>query len=152
MSNMTNQIAVSSHTTSISEAAVDGLRRGLPAGSGMLLYLFAASPTLNESPLVLLGRFARVEQTSPAFGFAAHMGMSAVYGILFMLLWRLIGRRVPRNIAPVVGIAYGIVLFLIAELILLPAGQSPLLQIPAIHWGIGQGIYGLVLGYLTGRK
>ncbi len=149
---MSNQIAISSRSYSISDAAVDGLLRGLMAGSAMLFYLMIAVLTLNESPLTLLSRFARVEQTSPALGFAAHMGMSAVYGIPFMLLWRLLERKVPGNLALIVGIVYGIVLFVAAELILLPAAQSPILQIPAIHFGIGHVIYGFVLGYLTRRK
>ncbi len=148
---MSTQISNSSRAYPVRDAAVDGLLRGLAAGSAMLLYLILAALTLNESPLTLLGRFAGNEPTLPLVGFASHMGMSAVYGILFVLPWRLSGRGAGQNVALLAGITYGIALLLVSELIL-PAVQSPMLQIPAIHWAIGHVIYGLVLGYLTGRK
>jgi hypothetical protein len=49
------------------------------------------------------------------------------------------------------GLAYGLVLLLVAEVIVLPATGSPLRDIPIVHFALAHVIYGVVLGLLIAR-
>ena len=57
---MNNPITVSPRPYSISDAAVDGLLRGLDAASAILLYMIGVALTYNGSPLSLLSRILDV--------------------------------------------------------------------------------------------
>lgn len=124
--------------------AVDGLIVGGVAGIAMFGYLLVTS---GDAPADLLNRFTGAGfEASPLLGGLTHLAVSAIHGMIFALIWRAIRgsrRFVWRLIG---GIIYGGFLFIFSEWVLLPAVQSPVLDIPALHWGIGHAIYGIVLG------
>jgi uncharacterized membrane protein YagU involved in acid resistance len=132
--------------------AVDGLIAGGAAGVAMIAYLL---PTAGEAPAELLSRFSGMGmQPSALLGAVGHLAVCAIYGMAFSILWRVVRGSDRRFIRVMAGIVYGLILFVTAEWIILPAIQSPLLDIPAVHWGIAHAIYGIMLGYLyrSGRS
>lgn len=135
------------------DSAVNGLLSGILAGAAMTAYLIVALGVSGESPADVLNRFGSAEgATSPLIGAVSHLAMSAIYGALFSLIWRWIARRSHRRgLALLGGLMYAGFIFAIAELILLPAVGSPLLDIP-LHFGIGHAIYGVTLGLLVKRS
>ncbi len=143
-------LSVRSHTASA--AAVDGLLHGMLAGLAMALVMAVAGLTYGESPLTLLGRFNPPGANSPLVGLVMHLGMSAFYGIVFALLWRLVRRPAPLGIVLASGVGYGVALWLFATFVLLPATHAPLLQVPSLTFAAGHVVYGLVLGYFIRAK
>jgi hypothetical protein len=142
-----------SEKTTAGDAAVNGLLNGMLAGAVMAAYLIVALGISGESLVDVLSRFGSANGAmSPLVGAVSHLAMSAIYGIGFALIWRWIARRSQRRgLALVGGLIYAGFLFTIAELILLPAAGSPLLDIP-LHFGIGHAIYGVTLGLFTRRS
>ncbi|MDQ4074766.1 MAG: DUF1440 domain-containing protein [Chloroflexota bacterium] len=128
------------------DAAVDGLLGGLGGGIVMGIYLLGVSLLMGESPLVMLARFAADTQ-GPTSGALMHLAVSAVYGTLFGLIWSVIGRRWPDKPTVVAGVVYGLLLWLMANTLLLPGSASSLQQIPSPHFAIAHLLYGLTLGY-----
>jgi hypothetical protein len=139
--------------TTAGDTAVTGLFNGLLAGAAMVGYLVIALGISGESPADVLSRFGSANgATSPLTGAVSHLAMSAIYGIVFALIWRWIPQRSKsRRLALLGGLIYAAILFTIAELILLPAAGSPLLNIP-LHFGIGHAIYGVTLGLFARRS
>ena len=81
------------------------------------------------------------------------MSIKARKSALFAVLWRVIARRSNSSARALVGaLLFSALLFVTAELILLPSVQSPMLTVPALHFGIGHLVYGLVLGGLMARS
>jgi hypothetical protein len=136
--------------TTAGDVAVTGLLNGLLAGAAVTAYLIVALGISGESPADVLNRFGPADgATSPLIGAVSHLAMSAIYGALFSLIWRWMARRSHRRgLALLGGLIYAGFIFAIAELILLPAVGSPLLDIP-LHFGIGHAIYGVILGWLA---
>ena len=64
-----------------------------------------------------LNVFCPFGQDAPLLGLLLHLGVSAVYGIVFGLVQPLIPQRLPGWLA---GLGYGVLLFALAELVLLP--------------------------------
>lgn len=128
-------------------AAVDGLIAGTAAGIAMMGYLLLTS---GDAPADLLNRFASNGMTpSPLISLTGHLAVSALYGMIFSVAWYALrgsSRHVLRMSA---GLVYSLVLFAIAEWVILPVLQSPLLDIPTIHWGIAHALYGIVLGLVN---
>ncbi|MFQ5859133.1 MAG: hypothetical protein ACE5LU_26335 [Anaerolineae bacterium] len=137
----------------VGDAAVDGLFGGVVAGILMAAYVVAVGLVAGEGPGTVLGRFAAGEGASPVSGALMHLAVSAVYGTLFGAVWHLIARRrrVGRP-AWLAGLAYGVILLVVSEAAFLAGAESPLQKIPLVHWAVAHGIYGLVLGWLTGRQ
>ncbi len=150
---MTTQRALSDHKFGLRDVAVDGLWRGALSGAGMAVYLVIATTALGEAPFSVLTRFTSQGVTaSPLVGAFSHLAVSAIYGAVFTVLWHLIARRSSQGgLALVGGLVYAGLLFVFSEFVLLPAVQSPLLAVSALHWGIAHFVYGLVLGALTAR-
>ena len=150
---MTAQHQLVPYKYGLRDVAVDGLWRGALAGAAMALYLMIVTTVLGDAPMSLLARFTSQEvEISPLVGGLSHLATSAIYGALFAILWHGIARRSrQRNWALLGGLVYATLLFAFSELVLLPAVHSPLLDLPALHWGIGHLVYGLVLGALTAR-
>jgi len=141
---MTDIRTFNSENMTAGDAAVSGLLNGIVGGAAMAAYLLIALGIGGESPA---GGAA-----SPLAGAVSHLAMSAIYGVVFALIWRLIARRTPgRGLAMLGGLIYAGILFAAAEFVLLPAANSPMLDIP-VHFGIAHVIYGLVLGLLTRRS
>ena len=139
--------------TTMGDAAVDGLLAGVVAGLAMAAYLVAIGLVTGEGPATVLARFAPGAGASPMTGVLVHLSESAVYGAVFAVGWRLVARR-PRSslLTVLAGLAYGLVLLLVARAIILPGTASALREIPFVHFAVAHGTYGLVLGFLTGRQ
>jgi hypothetical protein len=77
------------------------------------------------------------------------VAVSAIYGLIFALLQRAMPRtwRVGA-LSVVAGIAYGLVLLALAQLVLLPSSASPLQALPPVVLAAGHVVYGLALGQL----
>ena len=135
------------------DAAVEGLFGGMIAGIAMVVYLLLAGLTFGEGPLVILSHFGASGGSTPLVGLLLHLGVSGVYGIAFALICQLTARR--RGFRPtlwvvgVLGGTYGLVLWLLAQSILLPSTSSPLKAIPGGHLLVAHLIFGIFLGLLT---
>jgi hypothetical protein len=126
-------------------AAVNGLVAGAAAGIAMLGYLLL---TAGDAPGDLLTRFTGAGiEASPLMGAVTHLAVSAIYGMGFGLIWRAVHSRYGKIAQVLFGLAYGLALYAISQWLMLPAAQSPLLELPMPHWGIAHAIYGIVLGY-----
>jgi hypothetical protein len=138
--------------TKTEDAVINGLFTGVAAGLAMILFLALVELFRNQNILTLLGSFDPSGSNSPISGTAAHLAVSAVYGLIFGLLWKLLKlghRRIPVWLF---GIFFGGVLFTIAELLILPGGDSPLLRIPVLWFGVSQLVYGFLLGFGLDRS
>ena len=137
---------------SFGDAAVDGLFGGVGAGVLMVLYLVVAQVVAGDGPATTLSRFDTSGTASPWMGTLVHLAVAAVYGALFGLgvqfIVRIMRRPVPLWPA---GLAYGLVLLLVAEAIVLPATGSALRGIPLVHFALAHVIFGVVLGLLIAR-
>ena len=104
---------------SLGDAAVDGLFAGVGAGIAMALYLVLAGLFAGENALAVLARFASGANASPIVGALTHLAVSGVYGALFAVLLRAMPflNRAPRWLW---GVAFGIILFTIAQAVVLP--------------------------------
>jgi len=132
------------------DVAVNGLIAGVGAGILMAAYLAASGFVLGEGPGVVLSRFDPAAQPLPQIGILTHLAVSAVYGILFGLSERVILRDlVTAGRSTLLGLLYGLGLFVLAEVVLLPGTGSHLAAIPPIHLGIAHAIYGISLGFLS---
>jgi hypothetical protein len=136
------------------DAAVDGLLAGTGAGMAMAATLVAGGLLAGEGPAAVLARFDPSGTASPLTGTLMHLAVSAVYGLLFGVLLRLIarGRPVRRRIAVLAGLVFGLVLLLLAQALLATPSGAALRMIPASHFTIAHLIYGGVLGGLAGRS
>lgn len=147
---MNSDKSLTRQAVQLGDAAVDGLIQGLLAGGAMALYLIGVTLLAGGDVGVLLARFDAGEASSPLRGALLHLAVSGVYGMLFGLIDR--GLRARIRLPGVwLGILYAAVLFVIAEAVLLPGAQSPLLAIPWVHFAVAHAIYGLTLGALSAR-
>ena len=142
---MSNSEPLTREKAQIGDAAVDGLMHGVAAGAAMAAYLVVVGLVSGEGPAQMLARFDP-GGASPLTGALMHLAVSGVYGIGFALIQRLVGRRVPSWLA---GLIYGVLLLLVAEAIVPPGASSPLRAIPALHFAVAHGLYGLTLGILN---
>lgn len=146
---MQNRKQLVSAQRSAGDAAVDGLFGGMVAGALMVLYLVVAQAVTGDGPATTLSRFDASGTASPWTGTLLHLAVAGVYGALFGLGLQLIARIIHRPVPPwPAGLAYGLVLLLVAEAIVLPATVSPLRGIPLVHFALAHAIYGVVLGLL----
>jgi hypothetical protein len=134
---------------SLSETAVEGLFAGLVAGAAMMLYLLAVGLLSAEAVSTTLGRFSIQVPPNPLQGALLHLAVSAIYGLFFGIVWSLLGRRVSSWL---VGVLYGLAIYLLAQFVLLPEAGSPLLEIALPHFALAHLVYGLVLGLWFKRK
>jgi len=148
---MANSKPLTQPAARIGDAAVDGLIHGVIAGAAMAAYLVAIALLSGAGIAMMLARFDPGEGASPLRGALMHLAVSGVYGIGFALIRRLVDRRM-RLSGWLAGLVYGAVLFVIAEAFVLPGASSPLREIPALHFAVGHGLYGLTLGFLGGRR
>ncbi len=130
---------------SFGNAAVNGLLAGAAAGIAMMGYLLLTS---GDAPGDLLNRFTGAGiEASALTGAVTHLAVSAIYGMIFGLIWRAVHGGHGKIVQVVAGLAYGLALYAVSQWLMLPAVQSPLLELPMPHWGIAHVIYGIVLGY-----
>jgi hypothetical protein len=139
--------------SAVGDAAVEGLFGGMIAGIAMVVYLLLAGLTFGAGPLVILSHFGGSGGSTPLVGLLLHLGVSGVYGIVFALIRQLTaqcrGFRPTLWLVGVLGGAYGLVLWLLAQSILLPATSSSLMAIPGGHLLVAHLIFGIFLGLFT---
>ena len=140
------QLLVRSRT--LLDTILDGLFGGLLGGGAMALYLILWRWVAGRTPGNVLGLFDGSMQRVALTGALAHLAVSAVYGIVFGLIWRIVRLRIPGWVA---GIAYGLALLMIAQVALLPVSGSPLAEIPRLHFALAHIVYGAVLGVVSER-
>ena len=138
----------------VGDTAVDGLLAGILGGLAMAVYLILSGFFNGLSPAEALGRFDPSLQGAWLPGIVAHLAVSAVYGVIFALLFALPVRRWPalRRFGWLAGLAYGLMLLAMARGVLLPAAGSPLLQFGTVHFALAHAFYGAVLGYEVSRR
>lgn len=146
---------VQARSISPTDTLINGLVGGILAGLGMLAWLLLAGLLTGEAPQALIEKFAIPgQQPNPLSSIFLHLGVSAVYGGIFGALLRLLLRLLPSPESStagrlVSGLAYGLLLYLLANAILLPATASPLSQIAAPALASAHLAYGALLGALT---
>ena len=137
----------------IADCIVDGILHGMFAGSVMLALFIGMGNLVGKSPLDLLSMLGAPDTaSSPMQGALRHIAMSAVYGIVWILLIVLPVRR--WRFAHVynwrlVGIGYGILLWLIALIVI--QYWTALSLLPWYALLIAHMVYGGTLGYLQVR-
>lgn len=138
----------------VGDTAVDGLLAGILAGLAMAVYLILSGYFNGISPAATLGRFDPSQQGGWLPGVLAHLAVSAVYGVIFALLFALPVRRRPalRRFGWLFGLGYGLILLGLARGVLLPVAGSPLLQIGILHLTLAHALYGALLGYEVSRR
>ena len=136
--------------TSASDSAIDGLGGGLLAGLVMGGFLALASWPGGESPTELFARFDLQAIPSPLVGGLIHLALSGVYGIIYGLLFWLLLRRPlaskPAWTGALAGAVYGLLLWVAADLVLLPTANPALQVIPAWAFATAHLLYGALLG------
>jgi hypothetical protein len=139
--------------SSIGDAAVDGLLNGVVAGVAMAIYLVISGVLTGMGLVATLSAFDLGQGTSPVRGALIHLAMAAIYGIVFSLLYRLLGRRrsIGRSGNVMIGSAYGLLLWLITQIAFTAGINIALSSLPTVHLAVAHVIYGAVLGWLTGR-
>ncbi len=131
----------------VGDVAVDGLLSGVVAGVAAALYLVIIGLFSGETFHSTLGRFDPQQTGNAILGIFVHLGMSAVYGGLFAVLYRPIRRRMPTSpvLNLIIGLIYGIILMLVAELVFNSGIESVLDDISIIQFALFHIIFGLVL-------
>ena len=142
------------YTENINNLAVDGVIYGLVAGAAMFLSLFALALLSGEVPGLIMERFTGSGISSPVLGLLGHLGVSAIYGVLFgIFVWPVLARYFSGKIsAGLGGSLYAGFLILLAQIVILPGINSSLSQFPFWQWALGHVIYGLVLGSMFARS
>jgi hypothetical protein len=135
-------------TMSMGETAVDGLLAGLVGGVLMALFLAAAGWLAGTPPLTTLAYFDPAQAGSWLTGLLAHLAVSAIYGVLFGLLLGGVGLIRPSALRwrLLLGMGYGLLLWVLAMGLVLTAVGAPLAQMPAWQFGLAHLVYGLALG------
>lgn len=142
-------------TMSVGDAAVEGLMYGIVAGLAMALIIVVSEWLIGVAPLTVLGYFDGGGNGSPLLGAFTHVAVSGIYGVVFgmiaMALARMFGARMTLGVWLALGILYGALIFMIAEWIVLPRANSPLLAMPMWAFAIAHFVYGAVLAALCAR-
>jgi hypothetical protein len=138
---------------SIGDTAVDGLLAGIGAGLVMALFLLLVGLLNGDSATAVFGRFDPGQNQLWLTGLIIHLAVSSIYGILFGLLYLLAVRIRPSlgRFSWLLGLAYGLLLYAIAQTALATGVDSGLRQLTAVNLLIAHVVYGVVLGYLVRR-
>jgi hypothetical protein len=147
---------ISERRRTASDAAVEGLLAGVGGGIAMAAVLVASGLLAGAGPASTLARFAPSDAGAalPLTGGLIHLAVSAVYGLLFGVLYRLIGRgRLAGGAAgAVIGLAFGLLLWFVAQGLTASAAGAALREIPTLHFAAAHLVYGAVTGWLVGRS
>ena len=139
------------------DAAVDGLLSGVAAGLLMLIFLLLAGWTNGQSWDWVLRQFDPGAAPTPLTGVVTHVAVSGVYGILFASAWRPLARRLGRRptwMAWLAGLAYGLLLWLLALIITAARARLSggwLAGILPARLAAAHLLYGLALGWMVNR-
>ena len=135
------------------DSAVDGVLAGLAAAVTSALMLFLTGVFSGYSPIDVLAHFDIAMAGNAVTGGLLHLATSAVYGIGFGILYQILGSRWNLSIRAVwiAGIVYGLILFLIAEIVLLSGFDTNLRELSAFEFTLFHIVYGLTLGIVLER-
>ena len=108
---------VSERRHTAGDAAVDGLLAGAAGGVAMAAVLVASGLLAGAGPASTLAHFSPAGSASPLTGGLIHLAVSAVYGLLFGVIYRLVrrGRLAGWPAGVILGMVYGAVLALVAQ-------------------------------------
>jgi hypothetical protein len=136
------------------DAAVDGLLNGAVAGVVMAIYLAAINLATGTSLTATLSVFDLGQGSSPVRGALIHLALATIYGIVFSLVFRMIGRGIPagRGHALASGLVYGVLLWLMMQIAFAGGLNVPLSNLAVVHFALAHVVYGLTLGWLSGRS
>ncbi len=139
--------------SSVGDAAVDGLLHGVEAGIVMAIYLVLIGIVAGAGLTTTLSAFDLGQGTSPVRGALIHLAVAAIYGMVFSLIYWLIGRSrtIGRGVTLLIGLAYGLLLWLITQLAFAAGISVALNSLPALHLAVAHLVYGAMLGWLAGR-
>ncbi len=150
---MSTSNSVSVRPASAGDAAAAGLLHGLAAGLAMAVVFVLAGLLRGQRPAETLAAFILNGQpvaSNALTGLLGHLAVAGVYGLIWGLAWRVIGRRtaIPAWLG---GLVYGLLLWGVAQLLVRSIGASLAAIAP---WAllVGHLIYGAVLGFLSGRS
>lgn len=109
---------------------------------------------LNMIGAVFLGKALLMQSTTGgAFvGLMVHMMDSAIFGIIFVYLWRAwksLGRS--KGIEVLTGLAYGIIVWAVMIFVALPIIGSPMATVTGSWFLVGHMMFGMVLGWVAPR-
>ena len=138
---------------SAGDAAIDGLVAGLVGGIVSALVLLVLGLFSGNSTLNILQRFDTTANGSALLGTVMHLAVSVIYGALFAILLNLISQVWPaaRRISWLLGIIYGLVLMLLAEVIFSSGFNYQLGELSSIDFALFHIAYGVTLGIVSGR-
>ncbi len=138
---------------SIGDVAVDGLFAGMTAGLAMAAVLLVLGLVSGASVTETLGRFDPGSSRSAVVGALLHLAVSGLYGSLFALVYRPLRGRLPvlDRAGWLGGVAYGLALWLGAQLVLLPGLNAGLIGIAPWQFAVGHVVYGAILAYALER-
>ncbi len=136
----------------LGDVAVDGLLNGLVAGFAMAFFLVLVAVLLGEMPGAVLSRFDPSPLPNAFRGGLMHLAVAAVYGAVFAVpIWLARAQIHTPGITILAGVAFGLVLFCVGELVILPTSHSALRELPIWDFALAHLVYGLILGSLMGR-
>lgn len=136
--------------STVSDMAVSGLFAGIAAGLFMLFYLLIVGWIGGEATGALLARFAPSGSGTPLLGLVTHLAVSGIYGAIFGGGLALTRGRISSWLA---GFVYGLALYLVAQLAILPGFGAALTAIFPAHLLMAHLIFGATLGaFLRGKS
>lgn len=140
-------------TKSIGDIAVDGLLAGLTAGVVMGVFLVVVELIAGVGVVEALARFDPGGSESAVAGALFHLAVSALYGVVGALVYRAVIGRSPSLAAWgwLLGGAYGLLLWGLAQVILVPGVYRTADVIPPLLFAMAHLLFGLVLGLLLTR-
>lgn len=147
---MSTSNSIQVRKASAGDAAVGGLLHGLAAGLAMAAFFVAAGLLRGQGPADTLAAFTLNGQpvaSNVVTGLLGHLAVAGVYGLVWGVAWRAIGRRTALP-AWLAGLVYGLLLWGVAQLLVRSIGSSLALIAP---WAllVGHLLYGLILGLLS---
>ena len=133
------------------ERAVDGLIAGIGAGVVMAVYVVLAGLIVGDGPAQVLSGFDPSATPSPVVGTLTHLAVAGVYGVLFGIASRWLPRG-RRWVSVASGVAYGLLIFLVAQMVILPSTAAATLRaMPTVNFAIAHLVYGVTLGFVFSR-
>lgn len=150
----TRELGTSMRSKTIGDAAIDGLLAGIGAGLAMALLLVVAVALSGDSPVAVMQRFDPLGSDNLVTGTLAHLAVSAIYGAIFGLLFLVAIRLRPAlsRFGWLAGLVYGLLLYAIARGAFSAGVDSGLADYSTPVLLLSHALYGLVAGFLVGRK
>ena len=144
---------VTQRKRAIGDVVVDGLLSGLLAGAGMGVFLVVVGLIGGVGPGQTLGLFAPAGSGEPLTGGLMHLAVAGLYGVGLALILHFLTRRGVdwRRYGWLLGVVYGLVVWVVARFVLLPGLGIALADISPAQFVPAHLVYGAVLGYALGR-